>query len=527
MTQPPAPNGPDNTPYHPPYNPPPQPGWQGPNPYAGGQQPAVPGMPPAPPTLPPRPPGGPGGPGGRRRGVMAAVVTAVVAALLAGGGWLVFAPGDDGGGGGGESKGKPSAPPKPEYAHKKVSSIAWQAPAPKGKIVDHQASESPGIWFNGDSVIKPELKEIKAYGREKGDVRWKVAFPGDICGSRTGPKGGFIVLTYESGGVCNKLTAVDTRSHKQTWTKDLPAKYANGDKVEWAITARTDESVIVGHDGRLTAYGAADGEEQWQRKLSGGWQVQYLAGDDSLLATVFKESGGTTSYEVRRLDPDGGSTHWSWAVPAGKKPMFFASKAPVVIGLGYDTHYIESEFITLDEKGKLRSRVSIVTGNTSPDDDVPKRKYLPNCTYADYGCNAAVVAHDTLYLPTDSVRSSGSLADDWRENKIVAFDLSDGRIKWSRPVGTKRSGLPVGVDGGNLIVYVEPTRESGGQLRRFTPENGESSLYQRHPDSQSETELEAYGWPGTPISVYFDRGQFFTGYESLGGSEKFMLTAFE
>ncbi|MGW7520343.1 outer membrane protein assembly factor BamB family protein [Streptomyces sp. NPDC054796] len=536
-------------PSHGPYNPPPwQPGPQGPNPYS--QPPGQPGqpnpyaghppqqpppypppfphqgppVPPGPPTMPPDPSGG-GGRKGRRTALLAGVLA--LALGLGGGLWFTVGPGSGSGGGSGEDRVEQSAPP--EHSHKKTSAMAWQAPAPKGKIKDHVASDARGTWFTEKAVIKAEIKQVKTYARDDGKVLGEVTLPGDICGDRVPPSGGTLAVTYKSGKVCDKLTLIDLAEHKRVWTKTLPDEYADGEPVTWSTHTRVKDTLYVALDGRLTALNAADGERRWTRNLPKGWAWGHVVGGEGRLLTTLQRTDGSrtgtgSTSRVRELSPADGATKWTWRVPANKRVEVFASTSPLVLGLATGKEYVVTEFVSLSDSGKRRAGIPLLKSGPRSKDGVPNLKHVPGCGYGGDGCSDTVITNDMVYLPTEDARSGGDA--DWEENKIVAYSLATGRVEWSKTTGPKRSGIPVDVDGGNVIVYAEATAESGGQLIRFDPDTGARSVYQKHPDSDSDTERRTYA-PGTPLPVYLDRGQFFIVSESLGGSEEMIITAYE
>ncbi|MER5974190.1 PQQ-binding-like beta-propeller repeat protein [Streptomyces sp. NPDC002055] len=505
-------------PSHGPYNPPSQQGWTGPNPYAqqapqyGGQAPPPPGFPPQAPQSPP-----PGPPGRRaRRGLIALVVGIVVAlAGVGGGAWLYL-----GGDSGGSHQAKPK--PRPEHPHKLHSGIDWKAPAPKGKIVDYVASDGRGTWFTDRAVIKQEIKTVKAYDRKSGDVLWTVPLPGDICGDRTPPAGGTLALTFKAKGVCNQLTLIDLADHRRLWTTPLAAEYEDGKAVQYVSSARSGDALIIAGERSLERRRLSDGGKEWSVPVRDGWYQGSVVGGDRLLSTTYKVRGKQTlAREVQEIDPRDGSATWTWPVPKGQRVASFVSTSPVVIGLAERDAFQVDQFIALDAKGDQRSRISIAKKGVRDKEGRLELAYEPWCDMV--GCDAAVVADDTLYLPTEDMTSEDS---EWEYNKLVAFRLDNGRLKWSKDAGAKRTALPVGIDGDNVIAYSTPTGESGGKLVRFNLASGKKSLYQQHPDSESEDERDAYGI-GTPNELYLDRGQFFIVTETLTGSEKIFIHAYE
>ncbi|WP_423509582.1 PQQ-binding-like beta-propeller repeat protein [Streptomyces xinghaiensis] len=523
----PPPSGPLNSPpQYGPYPPPPWPGpyppppaqtWQGPNPYARTPHPPAAG-----PAVPP-PPGHPPSPPSRRGRAPLFAAVLVLLLALAGGSWVYF--GSGGGAAGGPEAGEASPPP--EHPHRVKSAMSWEAPAPKGEIKDYVASDAGGTWFTDTTVVKAEIRELKVYSRKDGKVQGTVPLPGEICGERPPPHDGTVALAYRDGdGACARLTLIDIGKRQRVWTAELPSAHGDGEQVRWIVMARMGDRVIVAGENTLRALSAADGEEQWEAGLPEGRLAGGLAGGERLLATSYRLSGGTAAdYQVNEIDPADGGVRWSWSVPEGQRPNVFASVSPLVVGLVSIEQHLVNQFVALDGKGRERSRVRVAAKGSETGKDGPEQTFEPRCGYAGDGCSAAVVADDTLYLPTQPAEADSDAGTEF--NKLAAFDLATGDVKWSAAAGDKRTVIPVDVDGGNVIGYAEPTGESGGRLLRFDADSGKASLYQQHPDSDSENERDAYYTQHPPLDVYLDRGQFFIVCESLTGSEEFLIVAYE
>jgi outer membrane protein assembly factor BamB len=96
----------------------------------------------------------------------------------------------------------------------------------------------------------------------------------------------------------------------------------------------------------------------------------------------------------------------------------------------------------------VRSQVSV-------DED-----FAPGCGWAGLGgglqgCEGAAVDEDTLYLPTEATTGA---------NEIVAINLADGKEKWRVKSPADESMLPMKVEGGKLVAYVQPSYDAGGQI---------------------------------------------------------------
>ncbi len=71
------------------------------------------------------------------------------------------------------------------------------------------------------------------------------------------------------------------------------------------------------------------------------------------------------------------------------------------------------------------------------------------------GCQGVTVDGDTLYLPTKATTGA---------NEIVAISLANGKERWRQSSPAEESMVPMKVENGKLIAYVEPSYDAGGQI---------------------------------------------------------------
>ncbi|MET7380282.1 PQQ-binding-like beta-propeller repeat protein [Streptomyces sp. NPDC005526] len=457
--------GPYGQPQQPgPYGYPQQPGPYGQQPGYGYPQQQFPGAPGTPP---------PGGSRNPFKGRPALVVGAAVAALLVVGGtvWAVNA-GDGGGkkpvaGPSGDGKdtasGGPADPgdgsgdggkdPEDLNAGRKPgeSKVLWYKEAPDAP---GSGADAPGMWITGKTAVKAAYKQVVAYNVGDGDPTWApLTFPQKIC-AVTPEKSADdkVVVAYMSGSSdrakCNQLQEIDLDTGKKGWTTQV----ADGQLFDSTITVElslTGKTLMVGRSQSGVAYDVGTGRKLFDKKRYG--EACYpagFAGGARLIAVSSCGVGGSNAHdEVQELDPATGKARWTKKIPKGWTVERAYSVDPVVI---YSTDKDKKHWniSTLNSDGSIRSQVDT------------KASFDAQCGFAVLdrdlqGCRAVAADASTLYLPTEA--TSGA-------NEIVALNLATGKEKWrvKSPADTKM--VPVKVEGGKLVAYVEPSYDAGGQI---------------------------------------------------------------
>ncbi|CAL9526467.1 outer membrane protein assembly factor BamB family protein [Streptomyces sp. enrichment culture] len=487
QTPPPPPAGAPQPGYGYPQQPPAQPGPYAPGPYTSGPygQPQQPGPYGQPGYGYPQPqfPGAPGTPpGGSRnpfKGKPALVVGAAVAALLVIGGTVYAVSADDGGKDEkpvakqtddpepGESGGAPVNPGDGsgdggedtgdlnEGRRAGESKVLWYKEAPDAP---GSGADAPGMWVTGKTAVKAAYKELSAYDVADGKPAWEtIAFPQEIC-SVTSQKTADdkVVVAYKSGksdrAKCNQLQLVDLDTGQKGWQ----AQVADGDLFDSALSIELSlagNTLMVGRSQSGTAYDVTTGKKLFDAKKYGDAPCfpSAFAGGQRLIQVASCGVGGDNAHdEVRELDPRTGKVKWTYAYGKGWRVERAFSVDPLVV---YATKEEDGDkkawnIAAFTAAGTLRSQVSV------------DEKFDPGCGWAVLardlqGCQGVVVAGDTLYLPTEATTGA---------NEIVAISLADGKERWRESSPAQETMVPMKVEGGRLIAYVEPSYNAGGQV---------------------------------------------------------------
>ncbi|GGX17854.1 hypothetical protein GCM10010297_44040 [Streptomyces malachitofuscus] len=454
-----------------PYGQPQQPGPYGQQPGYGYPQPQFPGAPGTP----------PGGSGSRNpfKGKPALVVGAAVAALLVIGGTVWAVSGDDG-----KKDKKPVAKqtddPKPDSSggapvnpgdgsgdggddpenlnegrQAGESKVLWYKEAPDAP---GSGADAPGMWITDRTAVKAAYKELSAYNVGDGKPTWEtIAFPQEICSVTTEKTADDkVVIAYKSGksdrAKCNQLQLVDLNSGEKGWK----AEVADGDLFDSALSIEmslTGNTLMVGRSQSGTAYDVRTGKKLFDAKKYGDAPCfpSAFAGGERLIQVASCGAGGDNAHdEVRELDPKTGKAKWTYAYEKGWRVERTFSVDPLVV---YATKEEDGDkkswnIAAFTAAGKLRSQVAV-------DED-----FDPGCGWAILardlqGCQGVTVEGDTLYLPTKATTGA---------NEIVAISLDNGKERWRESSPVEESMVPMKVENGKLVAYVEPSYDSGGQV---------------------------------------------------------------
>ncbi|CAM5333069.1 MULTISPECIES: outer membrane protein assembly factor BamB family protein [Streptomyces] len=537
-------------PYGPPPQPPqaPQPGYgypQQPGPYGAPQQPgpyAQPGpygqpqpgygYPGQPPTVP-GPPGA-GGPGGGRgpfKGRTAAIVGGAVAvAVLAVVGVVMLTGGDD------EkdpvaspskapsaSGAAPSAPDNPgdgkgdrkaetedlnEGRKSGEAEVLWYKEAPDAP---GRGADAPGMWITDTTAVKAAYRSVLAWDIEGGKPSWdEVELPGPVCAASEQAVDGKVVIAHKNGNTdkskCNQLMQLDLATGKSAWTNTLDEGALFDSTLQLDVVIAGD-TVIAGRDMSGVAFRLSDGKELYTKKKYGqscfpsAWAGE---GDRLVMVSSCAASKPAEHDEVSVLDPATGKVTSNLAVAKGWRVERVYSMDPLVI---YSTNKEKEAWnISRVSDGKIATQVE------------SKVSFSPQCGWAVMsralrGCVGAVADDTTLYLPTEAKGGA---------NEIVATNLSTGKKKWSVEAPEGRKMLPLKMEGGKLIAYVEASYSKGGQIVSIPTSGGEPTTLLQLPEGTAAIERGFFS-----RDVDYVDGRFYISTTRLNGkddaAEKLML----
>ncbi|MFB8104849.1 MULTISPECIES: PQQ-binding-like beta-propeller repeat protein [unclassified Streptomyces] len=554
--QPPAPAGPPQTPppgdpaYGYPQAPPAQPGYgypqapgQAPGPYGQqapgqapgpyGQQPSGPyGQQPGPygqpapgpygqPTQPgygypqqqypgaPAPGGTGGGPFKGKTGILAAAAVAVVLLVGAGAWYVVSDSGDDpkkpvagpssdpkapetpsaspsvdegdGTGGGRETNDDLNAGRKPGEAK-----VAWLQ---KNEVdLPRNGGEIHGPWFVDDTMVTALYRGISGYAVADGKKKWTVPLPADICATpNTVSSDGKIVIGIKNGTTdrsnCSVMQMIDLKTGKAGWKAEVK-KAGAFDLISDIGLAISGNTVTAGRTSYSSAYRVSDGKELFGTP-TGNCKTFAFAGGPKLIAAANCRNGDSDNpqHQLQELDPVTGKARWTYQPPAGWEIKKTYSVTPLVVSLE-NRKKKQWSVAAFTDKGKLRSQLSPAKGD----------EVVANCGgllsifgQKLEGCTGVAADADTFYMATKAGTGAG------RTNKVVAFDLNTGKPKWTAAAPAERTMSPIGMEGGKVLLYLEPRYDKAGAILTLPPTGGTPAVLLQHPAGTNRIENSLYG----------------------------------
>lgn len=391
------------------------------------------------------------------------------------------------------------------------SKVLWYKEAPDAP---GSGADAPGLWITDKVAVKAAYKQIFAYNVGDGQPAWDaLAFPQKICAVTTQKTSDEkIVIAYMSGASdsakCNQLQEIDLATGAKGWT----AKVADGALFDSALSIELSlvgDTLMVGRSMSGTAYDAATGKKLWDKEKYG--QACYpsgFTGGTKLLSVASCGAGNDNEHdEVQELDPKTGKVKWTKTIPKGWTVARTYSVDPVVL---YLTNEEKDQWnvSTLKNDGTLRSQVDV------------DESFAPECGWAILardlqGCVGTAADASTLYLPTEATTGP---------NEIVAISLDTGKEKWRVKSPADESMLPLKMDGTNLIAYVQPSYDGGGQVVSIptTGSSHKTTKLLQNPAGTADIENGFYS-----KTVDYVDGRFYISTTRLTGTgeekEKLML----
>ncbi|MFI9191842.1 PQQ-binding-like beta-propeller repeat protein [Streptomyces californicus] len=449
-------------------------------------------------------PGGPGSGGGflkNKTGIVVAAALAVV--LIAGTGtWLLLSGDDDpkkpvantsndpkppsgsatpdegdGNGDGREGNDDLNAGRKPGEAK-----VAWLQ---KNDVdVPRNGASVQGPWFAGDVVAKAMYRSVSGYSVADGKQKWTIPLPADVCAAPTDPTAdGKIVIGVKDGTTdkskCSVLQMIDLNTGKAGWKKSVKQN-GTWDFLSDIGLAISGDTVAVGRTGNANAYRVSDGKELFGNP-SGNCKPYAFAGGPKLIAAVNCRTGDAENpqEQVQELDPASGKPKWTYQPPRGWEISKVYSTTPLVIRLDHEKKK-QWAIAALTDAGKLRSQLAPAKGDTLTADC--GRDFAIFGKKLD-GCSGVAADADTFYMATKDDTSGTA-----RTNKIIAFDLNNGKPKWDAPAPAERVLKPLGMEGGDVLLYMQPKYDAAGAVVTLPPTGGTPKTLLQHPESAGRIE---------------------------------------
>ncbi|MFF2730607.1 PQQ-binding-like beta-propeller repeat protein [Streptomyces sp. NPDC058008] len=341
-----------------------------------------------------------------------------------------------------------------------------------------------GPWIVGDTLVKGMYRSVNGYSVADGKQKWSVPLPAKMCaapGNATAD--GKIVIGVMSGTTekadCSVLQMIDLNTGKAGWKKPIK-KNGTWDLMSDIGLAVSGDTVTVGRTSNSNAYRVSDGTELFG-KPAGDCQPFAFAGGPKLIAAVNCRTDDVDNpqQQVQELDPVTGKAKWTYQPQRGWEIDKVYSVSPLVVSV---TQREEKKWsiLAIKENGTLRSQL---VGDKGDNFSVDCGHDFAVFGEKLEGCSGLAADADAFYLMTEDDTSGTG-----RTNKVVAFDLNTGKTKWKSPAPAERTMKPLRMEGGKVLVYLEPSYDKGGAIATLAPTGGAPQVVLQHPDSTTRIE---------------------------------------
>jgi len=227
-----------------------------------------------------------------------------------------------------------------------------------------------------------------------------------------------LLLLDLAAGKPTRIGRYNLRDGTEDWCVNLPSRHRDGEPVATAFVA-PDADVVVAlpeNNGaiQLSRLAVGTGRAVWTEKLTGVDRADFLGTfvNDQVII------GGTEAFRLAQLDPNlkerqvlraidlaEGSTRWTWQAPSGTRAH--------VVGTSGETLIVQT-----------RSAAGSVLLGLDPDGrELWRRKPVPESL---------------------DVTSRAGLVLTRSKTELSAYNATDGRPYWRRPIPTDRTYIPYG-----------------------------------------------------------------------------------
>lgn len=328
---------------------------------------------------------------------------------------------------------------------------AWNVPR------DNATTALLDSYLVGDIAVRASYIGITGQTVGSGEQKWYVQPPDDqqLCGVSPRAADNTVVYAYGPKKKCREAAAINVKTGKRVWKKKLQVG-KDYQKPSTAAVAIVGDVAVVSN-GRVTAFGLADGEQKWtigpaNTKMCRSGDT--IASGDVLLAFVdcVGKRKSRLDDTLVSLDPANGESRWKAAVKndVGAFPPSLVSASPPVLRLQDQKKKVE--FASLDDQGQN----PIVFPAFDPGYAVGPPKV--NGGHLKF---RLTVAGDTLIGVSD-------------KSDVVGVNLRTGQRAWKKSLGKKTVGsLVLGESPkGEAHVYILDKADNQERLATVSTDDG-------------------------------------------------------
>ncbi|MCC9312394.1 PQQ-binding-like beta-propeller repeat protein [Kitasatospora sp. RB6PN24] len=361
---------------------------------------------------------------------------------------------------GGSGHHTPAAPPPSSdtgfaVAHNKI----WTA-QPAGAPQQGSDDTLVGSWLLANALVRADSTGVHAYDAASGKASWSLDAPAQgavPCGlSPTVNSSGLGGVLFRTGAdpksPCTLLAAVDTKTGKAAWTKQL----SNTTNPYAAHVAVFDDKVIAVGDDKVSAWAAGDGHDLWQYAGQGKYCTLSGSANGNTVLVHSSCADSNPGDQMVAVGAADGKTLWSHGLDGQPKTVTVLSAEPAAV-LTTGDQPTDDKLISYGQDGNPTATVPLAS-NTG----------RLNATTGTFDPTPAVFFQDHLAVAT-STGTDG-------KTSVVAYDLASGKEAWHTAVSEKGNVRAVGLDNGTLVLATEERVEQPAHLSRFALNGGQETV---------------------------------------------------
>ncbi|MEV8097451.1 PQQ-binding-like beta-propeller repeat protein [Kitasatospora sp. NPDC085879] len=390
------------------------------------------------------------GPGRRTLLIRAGAGAAALAVLVTAG--ILATGGDDG------EKSDGGADTAAARSYTVAHAKAWAAKPASAAAADDTLA---GGWITADAVVRADGSGVQAYALADGKPTWTVTAPTQgaaPCGLsptvNTAGLGGVLFRTgSDSKSPCTVLAAVDSKTGKTAWTKNLSD---TKDGYDAEVSVLDDKVVAVGED-KVFAWAAADGKDLWQ--YTGQGKFCSLSGGAGGATVVLHSScaDSTPTDQAVALNAADGKVKWWRGLNNKPKTVRVLSAEPAVVATSGEKP-TDDRIFAWGPSGDPAAEIP-VTGDAGRLDTA----------------RGTFDTVPTVFFHENTMVTAVGPADGGAATAVVAYDLATGKPAWTTAIAEKRKSRAVGLDGGGLLLAVDERLDQPAHISRFALTGGQET----------------------------------------------------
>jgi hypothetical protein len=338
-------------------------------------------------------------------------------------------------------------------------------------------------WLHNDSLVLATDLDVVAYDRSTGKPKWTVKPPANVpgrplfCGASPAVSNDRIALVYGNEtqnrfAACTTMTLLNLNTGKYEWQTRLgePDEGINGAPTEAFLDFRT-YTLLVGWDAYLGTYRVSDGARLSRHGLHHNSSrpnclIRDLLSDRMVGSCLGPNMPDLSVATIDRNGTLGTVRDFTTGIDQGR----FVSTDPPVLWTMQET---KADYVVLDSGLRIR--------HTIPGAELAMDDLGPGNTVGGHRHHRVLMTGQTLITVTIPYPK--------KANKLVAYDLTTGQLRWETQVPNASILMPVAIDGSSILTVADTGTAT---TIRFNITDGSVESVKPHPGNAASKVLHRF-----------------------------------